>query len=141
MRPAAARAGAVLDKLSSWLPPPLRQREWQRLAYEIVLEVAIVVVFLKAYNGVRNLFGSQKCTPQFALGHALQVIKVERAFGIFWEQEIQVRVVAPPGAAASGQPLSCRSAARGGSGKAGAQINPRSAQAATTPPLLQHCAS
>ncbi len=66
------------------------RQKLQRLVLEILLEIAMVVVFLKAYNGVRNQFGSAKCTPQFALGHALQVIRTERVFGIFWEQEIQV---------------------------------------------------
>lgn len=62
-----------------------------KLAKEIAFEIVLVVVFLKAYNMVRNQFGSQKCTPEYALGHALQIINLERALGIFWEQEIQVR--------------------------------------------------
>jgi hypothetical protein len=78
-----------VDTVRSWL----KQEKWgwlQKLAFEIAFEVVLVVVFLKAYNMVRNKFGSQKCTPQFALGHALQVINTEKALGIFWEQEIQV---------------------------------------------------
>ncbi|GFH28858.1 phosphatase PAP2 family protein, partial [Haematococcus lacustris] len=55
--------------------------------------VVLVVVFLKAYNLVRNQFGSQKCTPQFALGHAQLVIRIERFLGLFWEQEIQGMVI------------------------------------------------
>ncbi|KAL6751896.1 PAP2 superfamily-domain-containing protein [Haematococcus lacustris] len=66
---------------------------WQKLMLDLAFEVVLVVVFLKAYNLVRNQFGSQKCTPQFALGHAQLVIRIERFLGLFWEQEIQGMVI------------------------------------------------
>lgn len=64
--------------------------KYKKLLFELGCELLLIVLFLKAYNLVRNQFGSQKCTPQFALGHALQIIKAERALGLFWEQEVQV---------------------------------------------------
>lgn len=68
-------------------------RRVQRVAAEILFEVALVIIFLKAYNLVRNQFGSQKCTPEYALGHATQVIWLEEVLGIFWEQQIQGMVI------------------------------------------------
>lgn len=76
--------------LTAYLSKDERVGRLQKLAAEIAFEVVLVVVFLKAYNMVRNQFGSQKCTPEFALGHAMQIINLERSLGIFWEQEIQV---------------------------------------------------
>ena len=56
---------------------------------ESLFELMIIIAFLKAYNMTRNLFGSQACTPEFALGHAQQIIWLEQLTGLFWEQEIQ----------------------------------------------------
>ena len=64
-----------------------------QVAAETLLELCIIVVFLKAYNMTRNLFGSQACSPQYALGHAEQIIFLEQLLGIFWEQEIQGAVL------------------------------------------------
>ena len=75
------------------LPPAVREkhRDKLRVLGEILFEIVLVVVFLKAYNSVRNQFGSQSCTPEYALGHAKQIIQLEKWTGLFWEQEIQVR--------------------------------------------------
>jgi len=62
---------------------------YAQLIAEVLLEIGIIVAFLKTYNMTRNLFGSQACSPSFALGHAEQIIVLERLMGIFWEQEIQ----------------------------------------------------
>ncbi|KAF5830192.1 PAP2 superfamily-domain-containing protein [Dunaliella salina] len=67
-----------------------------RLVCEIAFEIVLVVFFLKVYNHVRNQFGSQKCSPQHALMHAQQVIKVEQLLGMYWEQEIQKMVLQYP---------------------------------------------
>uniref|UniRef100_A0A7S3R8T2 Inositolphosphotransferase Aur1/Ipt1 domain-containing protein n=1 Tax=Dunaliella tertiolecta TaxID=3047 RepID=A0A7S3R8T2_DUNTE len=67
-----------------------------RLACEIAFEIVLVVFFLKVYNHVRNQFGSQKCSPQHALMHALQVIKVEQLLGMYWEQKVQRMVLQYP---------------------------------------------
>jgi hypothetical protein len=82
------RLRRATEQLRARLPNSMAA--WQKLAGQIAFEVLIVAVFLKAYNMVRNQFGSTKCTPEFALGHAHQVIAIERALGMFWEQEIQV---------------------------------------------------
>jgi hypothetical protein len=66
------------------------KRAHVRLVIELAFELALVVIFLKAYNFVRNKFGSSTCSPAFALGHARQIIWLERHLGIFWEQQIQV---------------------------------------------------
>ncbi len=75
------------------LPAFIRQLPYGRVALETVFELGIVVVFLKAYNMTRNLFGSQACTPALALGHAEQIIFLERVLGMFWEQELQGMVL------------------------------------------------
>ena len=87
-----------------YLPMPealswLRQDKYWRyvqLGLDLLLEVVLVVIFLKVYNLVRNQFGSQRCSPEFALGHALQVIRVEQALGFYWEEAIQRPALAYP---------------------------------------------
>lgn len=82
--------------LPSWVPSGLAallRSPLGRLTLESLFELLMVIVFLKAYNMTRNLFGSQACTPQFALGHAQQIILMEQALGMFWEQEIQAMVL------------------------------------------------
>ena len=64
------------------------------LVFESLFELLIIVAFLKAYNMTRNLFGSQACSPQYALGHAEQVIIVEQLLGMFWEQVCAVQTLA-----------------------------------------------
>ena len=73
------RIGSRVAKVISIVPHA-------NLIVESLFELLIIVAFLKAYNMTRNLFGSQACTPQYALGHAEQVIMVERLLGMFWEQ-------------------------------------------------------
>ena len=51
---------------------------------ELLLELGIIVVFLKAYNVTRNLFGSQACSPQLARpvgihGALGQLVQVDRS--------------------------------------------------------------
>eukprot|EP00955_Chlamydomonas_euryale_P085561 364111-Chlamydomonas_euryale.AAC.7 len=74
------------------LPP--RLRTWLRagfwFAVELAVEVSLTVVFLKAYNGTRNLFGSsQEGSLQVALRNALDIVAVERALGVYWEEAVQ----------------------------------------------------
>ena len=72
---------------------PGRGRRYLHVAAEVAVEVVLIAVFLKLYNHIRNQFGSQKCSPQYALMHAMQVIWVEEKLGLFWEQRVQVRGV------------------------------------------------
>jgi hypothetical protein len=60
-----------------------------RILAELVLEVVLIVFFLKVYNVVRNQFGSQKSSPQQALDHALDIVRIEQMLGMFWEQKVQ----------------------------------------------------
>ncbi len=53
------------------------------------VEVALVLAFYGIYTGIRNLFGSASVTPQRALDNANDVIRIERAVGLFHEQSIQ----------------------------------------------------
>ncbi|MEO8692174.1 MAG: phosphatase PAP2 family protein [Acidimicrobiales bacterium] len=61
--------------------PTLRLRWWR--------EVGIVASFYGIYTAVRNLFGSASVSPDHALEHAQQVIRLERAVGLFHEQTVQ----------------------------------------------------
>src|SRR5690242_9277189 len=61
---------------------PVARLRWWR-------EVAIVAAFYGTYTGVRNLFGSAKVSPERALDHAQEVIKLEKAVGLFHEETIQ----------------------------------------------------
>lgn len=68
-------------------PAPSIESRVPRLRWWI--EIAIVLVFYSVYSGIRNLFGSAKVAPDTALANALDVIRVERALGLFHEQTIQ----------------------------------------------------
>src|SRR6188472_1877667 len=72
----AARAST-----ESTVVPTLRLRWWR--------EVAIVASFYGIYSLVRNLFGSASVSPDHALAHAQEVIRIERALGLFHEQTVQ----------------------------------------------------
>ena len=61
--------------------PTLRLRWW--------CEVAIVASFYGIYTAVRNLFGSASVSPDHALENARQIIRVERAIGLFHEETVQ----------------------------------------------------
>jgi hypothetical protein len=49
------------------------RRDCLRAAVDLATEVAIIWSFLKAYNVVRDRFGSTAVSPQLAAAHALQV--------------------------------------------------------------------
>ena len=49
------------------------RRDCLRAAVDLATEVAIIWSFLKAYNVVRDRFGSTAVSPQTAAAHALQV--------------------------------------------------------------------
>jgi hypothetical protein len=53
------------------------------------VEVAIVLAFYGVYTLVRNTFGSAQASSDTALANALDVIRLERAIGLFHEQTIQ----------------------------------------------------
>ena len=72
----AARAST-----ESTVVPTLRLRWWR--------EVAIVASFYGIYSLVRNLFGSASVSPDHALAHAQEVIRIERTLGLFHEQTVQ----------------------------------------------------
>ena len=72
----AARAST-----ESTVVPTLRLRWW--------CEVAIVASFYGVYSAVRNLFGSASVSPDRALAHAQEMIKIERAIGLFHEETVQ----------------------------------------------------
>ena len=81
---APARADtAQADEL---LPAPVRRRQrglrWWK-------EVLYVLAFYLVYSAIRNTQGSASVSAQHALHNALDIIRVERAIGIFHEQAIQ----------------------------------------------------
>ena len=58
-----------------WVPRVGRvtRRDCLRAAVDLATEVAIVWSFLKAYNVIRDCFGSSAVTPAVAAAHARQV--------------------------------------------------------------------
>src|SRR5207248_11603127 len=83
MSVAAAHTDAQADEL---LPAPVRRRQrglrWWK-------EVLYVLAFYLVYSAIRNTQGSASVSAQHALHNALDIIRVERAIGIFHEQAIQ----------------------------------------------------
>jgi hypothetical protein len=68
-------------------PAPVRSRlRWWR-------EVIYIIAFYVVYSAVRNTFGSNgnggHVEVSIALGHARDIIKVERFFGLFFEHHLQ----------------------------------------------------
>jgi hypothetical protein len=61
--------------------PTYRLRWWQELLY--------VLAFYGVYSLIRNQFGSAAVSVSAALGHARDVIHIERAVGLFHEESIQ----------------------------------------------------
>ena len=51
----------------------ITRRDCLRAAVDLITEVAIVWSFLKAYNVVRDRFGSAAVSPRVAAEHARQV--------------------------------------------------------------------
>ena len=68
-------------------PETIRVSSNERLRWWV--EVALVLGFYGIYTGIRNLFGSASVSPQRALDNANDVIRLERAVGLFHEQSIQ----------------------------------------------------
>jgi hypothetical protein len=60
---------------------PTRLRWWR--------EVLLVAAFYGLYSTVRNIFGSQSVSPAKAFAHAKDIIKLERAVGLYHEATIQ----------------------------------------------------
>jgi hypothetical protein len=84
MSVAAARADTAQSE--ELLPAPVRRRQrglrWWK-------EVLYVLAFYLVYSAIRNTQGSASVSAQHALHNALDIIRVERAVGIFHEQAIQ----------------------------------------------------
>ena len=72
---------AVRASAESTAVTTLRLRWWR--------EVAIVAIFYGIYSAVRNLFGSASVSPEEALEHAREMIRIERAIGLFHEETVQ----------------------------------------------------
>lgn len=72
---------AARTTTESAVVPTLRLRWWR--------EVGIVASFYGIYSVVRNLFGSASVSPDHALANARQVIRIERAVGLFHEETVQ----------------------------------------------------
>ena len=68
-------------------PTTIRVTSDERLRWWV--EVALVLGFYGIYTGIRNLFGSASVSAQRALDNANGVIRLERAIGLFHEQNIQ----------------------------------------------------
>jgi membrane-associated phospholipid phosphatase len=68
------------------LPAPVRRQQrglrWWK-------EVLYVLAFYAVYSAIRNTQGSASVSAHHALDNALDIIRVERAIGIFHEQAIQ----------------------------------------------------
>src|SRR5205814_6802860 len=81
----AARADAPQTS-EELLPAPVRRRQrglrWWK-------EVLYVLAFYLVYSAIRNTQGSASVSAQHALHNALDIIRVEKAVGIFHEQAIQ----------------------------------------------------
>jgi hypothetical protein len=52
-------------------------------------EVLYVIAFYGVYSVVRNLQGSASVSEETALGHALDIIRWERALGLYFEERLQ----------------------------------------------------
>ena len=61
-----------------------------RTPLELSAEMLLILLFYKLYGLSRNTAGSaMEGSTEVALAHAEQVIEIEKAFGFFWEQNIQ----------------------------------------------------
>ena len=70
-----------------------RSRRFIFLVVQALTEVCLVFTVLKIYSLIRNSFGSAAVTPEFAFSNAQKVISLERFFGLFFEQELQLLVL------------------------------------------------
>jgi hypothetical protein len=52
-------------------------------------EFLYIAVFYAVYSGIRNQFGSAAVSPEHALEHARQVVRIERALHLFVEPRLQ----------------------------------------------------
>jgi hypothetical protein len=87
---AASRSQPETAPEAEELPAPVRRRQrglrWWK-------EVLYVLAFYAVYSAIRNTQGSASVSAHHALDNALDIIRIERALGLFHEQAVQDAVL------------------------------------------------
>eukprot|EP01099_Mayorella_cantabrigiensis_P007875 TRINITY_DN7166_c0_g1_i1.p1 TRINITY_DN7166_c0_g1~~TRINITY_DN7166_c0_g1_i1.p1 ORF type:complete len:414 (-),score=64.28 TRINITY_DN7166_c0_g1_i1:55-1227(-) len=73
-----------------------KRRRLVFLSLQALTEIWLIVTVLRVYSIIRNFFGSSAVSPEYAFTNALQVISIEKFFGLFFEQELQRFILSQP---------------------------------------------